>query len=52
MEWEDAPPLVILHYKGKRYSTPAQSATYEDLFSVTEERKLSGWVVTKYDSFY
>jgi hypothetical protein len=52
VEWEDAPPLVILHYKGKRYSTPAQSATYEYLFSVTEERKIDGWVVTKYDSFY
>ena len=52
VEWEDAPPLVILHYKGQRYSTPAQNATYKDLFSVTEEKKDSGWVVTKYDSFY
>ena len=52
VEWEDAPPLVILHYKGKRYSTPAQNATYEDLFSITEEKKSEGWTVTKYDSFY
>jgi predicted SnoaL-like aldol condensation-catalyzing enzyme len=52
VEWEDAPPLIILHYKGKRYSTPAQDATYKDLFSVTEEKKDEGWVVTKYDSFY
>jgi hypothetical protein len=52
VEWEDAPPLVILHYKGKRYSTPAQNATYEDLFSITEEKKTDGWTVTKYDSFY
>src|SRR5208337_437420 len=52
VEWEDAPPLVILHYKGKRYSTPSQDATYQDLFSVTEEKKDSGWTVTKYDSFY
>jgi len=52
VEWEDAPPLVILHYKGERYSTPAQDATYKDLFSVTEEKKDIGWVVTKYDSFY
>jgi len=52
VEWEDAPPLVILHYKGERYSTPAQNATYKDLFSITEERKAVGWVVTKYDSFY
>jgi len=52
VEWEDAPPLVILHYKGQRYSTPSQDATYKDLFSVTEEKKDSGWTVTKYDSFY
>jgi hypothetical protein len=52
VEWEDAPPLVILHYKGQRYSTPAQDATYKDLFSVTEEKKDDGWAVTKYDSFY
>jgi hypothetical protein len=52
VEWEDAPPLVILHYKGERYSTPAQDATYKDLFSITEEKKDDGWMVTKYDSFY
>jgi hypothetical protein len=52
VEWEDAPPLVILHFKGERYSTPAQDATYKDLFSVTEEKKDEGWTVTKYDSFY
>jgi predicted SnoaL-like aldol condensation-catalyzing enzyme len=52
VEWEDAPPLVILHYKGQRYSSPAQDSTYKDLFSVTEEKKDAGWVVTKYDSFY
>ncbi len=52
VEWEDAPPLVILYYKGQRYSTPAQDSTYKDLFSVTEEKKDDGWTVTKYDSFY
>jgi hypothetical protein len=52
VEWEDAPPLVILNFKGERYSTPAQDATYKDLFSVTEEKKDEGWMVTKYDSFY
>jgi len=52
VEWEDAPPLIILHYKGQRFSTAAQDATYKDLFSVTEEKKETGWVVTKYDSFY
>ena len=23
VQWEDAPPLVILYYKGKRYSSPS-----------------------------
>jgi len=52
VEWEDAPPLVILHYKGQRYSSLSRDATYKDLFSVTEEKKDSGWMVTKYDAFY
>jgi hypothetical protein len=52
VEWEDRPPLVILHYKGERYSTPAQDATYKDLFSVTLEKRDSPWTVTKYDAFY
>ena len=52
VEWEDAPPLIILHYKGQRYSSAAQDSTYKDLFSVTEENKGGGWTVTKYDSFY
>ena len=52
VEWEDTPPLIILHYKGQRYSSAAQDATYKDLFSVTEEKKGPGWTVTKYDSFY
>jgi hypothetical protein len=52
VDWEDAPPLVILRYKGERYSSPARDATYKDLFSVTEEKKETGWTVTKYDSFY
>jgi hypothetical protein len=52
VQWEDAPPLVILYYKGKRYSSPSQDATYKDLLSVTEEKGDSGWTVTKYDAFY
>ena len=52
VEWEDAPPLIILHYKGERYSTPSQDSTYKDLFSVTLEDKDAGWAVTKYDAFY
>jgi len=52
IEWEDAPPLIILHYKGQRYSSAAQSATYKDLFSVTLEKRDGPWSVTKYDAFY
>ena len=52
IEWEDSPPLIILHYKGERYTNPSQEATYRDLFSVTLENKDGGWEVTKYDAFY
>jgi predicted SnoaL-like aldol condensation-catalyzing enzyme len=52
VEWEDAPPLVILHYRGQRYSSSSHDETYKDLFSITEEKKDAGWSVTKYDSFY
>ena len=52
VEWEDAPPLIILHYKGERYSSPSQEATYKDLFSVTLENKDGAYEVTKYDAFY
>ena len=52
VEWEDAPPLVILYYKGERYSSASQEATYKDLFSVTLEKRDGPWTVTKYDAFY
>ncbi len=52
VEWEDAPPLVILYFRGERYNSPNRDSTYKDLFSVTEEKKDSGWEVTKYDAFY
>jgi hypothetical protein len=51
-EWEDAPPLRILHYRGKRLTRPGQKATYKELFSVTLEGKEGEWVVTKYDAMY
>lgn len=51
-EWEDAPPLIILHYRGLRESTPGQPETYKELFSVTTENKDGQWVITKYDSMY
>ena len=52
VEWEDTPPLRILHYRGERSDGPNQSGTYKELFSVTLENKDSGWVVTKYDAMY
>jgi hypothetical protein len=52
VDWEDAPPLRILHYRGKRLTTPGQKGTYKELFSVTTELKNGEWVVTKYDSMY
>src|SRR5271163_804922 len=27
VDWEDAPPLVILHYRGQRYSSPSHDET-------------------------
>lgn len=51
VEWEDTPPLRILHYRGKR-RTLGKPGTYKELLSVTLEDKDSGWVVTKYDAMY
>jgi hypothetical protein len=52
VEWEDAPPLRILHYRGKRRTSPGQKGTYQELFSVTLENQDGNWVVTKYDAMY
>lgn len=51
-DWEDAPPLRILHYRGKRRYSPSQNGTYKELISVTLENKEGEWVVTKYDAMY
>lgn len=51
-DWEDTPPLRILHYRGKRRNAPDQDGTYKELFSVTLEKKAGDWVVTKYDAMY
>ena len=51
VDWEDAPPLRILHYRGKRQNA-GQKGTYRELFSVTLENKDGDWVVTKYDAMY
>jgi hypothetical protein len=52
VDWEDAPPLRILHYRGKRRSNKGQPETYKELFSVTLENKGGVWEVTKYDALY
>lgn len=52
VDWEDAPPLIILHYRGKRRNSADQSGTYKELFTVTTENKAGEWVVTKYDAMY
>jgi hypothetical protein len=50
-DWEDAPPLRILNYRGARRHGPGRE-TYEELFSVTLEKRDAEWVVTKYDAMY
>jgi hypothetical protein len=52
VDWEDSPPLRILHYRGRRRVNAGESATYKELFSVTLENKDGGWEVTKYDAMY
>jgi hypothetical protein len=52
VDWEDTPPLRILHYRGKRRNSSGDSATYKELFSVTLENKDGAWEVTKYDAMY
>jgi hypothetical protein len=51
-EWEDAPPLTILHYRAKRLNAPDQAGTYTEQMNVTTEDKSGQWVVTKYDAMY
>lgn len=52
VDWESAPPLTILHYRGKRRNGNGQSGTYNGLLTVTTEDKDGQWVVTKYDAMY
>ena len=51
VDWEDTPPLRIIHYRGKRVGTPGQKGGYSE-FSVTLEDRDGRWVVTKYDAIY
>ena len=52
VEWEEAPPLIILHYRGERQSNAGQPGTDQELFTVTTEHKGGEWIVTKYDAMY
>ena len=52
VEWEDTPPLRILHYRGTRLDNPSQTDTYDELFSVTLDQRSGDWTVTKYDAMY
>jgi hypothetical protein len=52
VDWEDRPPLRILHYRGKRLNAPGDSTAYSGLMSVTLEKKSGQWDVTKYDALY
>lgn len=54
VDWEEAPPLVILHYRGKRPSNagPNQPGIDLDLFTLTVEHRGPEWAVTKYDAMY
>lgn len=51
VDWQDAPPFVILCYRGQRQNGQGQPGTYQDYFSVTTESKGGEWVVTKYTPF-
>lgn len=51
VDWEDAQPLIILHYRAKRQSKPGQPLD-QDMFTVTLEHQGAEWVVTKYDAMY
>jgi hypothetical protein len=51
-DWEDAPPLRILHYRGKRHNAPGQPGTYTELFAVTVDHRTGEWVATKYEALY
>ncbi len=52
VEWEDTPPLRILHYRGKRRNAGDDKTTYKELFSVTEDNRGGEWIVTKYEAMY
>src|SRR6266853_221894 len=44
VDWEDRPPLRILHYSGSRRN---EGSGYEELLSVTLDDRSGDWLVTK-----
>jgi hypothetical protein len=51
-DWEDAPPLIILHYRGVRRASPDQPGSDQDIFTLTMERQGAEFAVSKYDAMY
>jgi hypothetical protein len=53
-DWEDAPPLVVLRYRGvrPRNAGPDQPGIDQSLFTLTLEHRVGDWAVTKYDAMY
>jgi hypothetical protein len=51
-DWEDAPPLIILHYRGVRRASPDQPGTDRDIFTLTLDHQGSELAVSKYDAMY
>jgi hypothetical protein len=51
VDWEDRPPLRILHYSAKRRNQ-GEASIYEEQLSVTLDNRSGEWLVTKYDSLY
>ena len=51
VDWEDRPPLRILHYSAKR-GNEGEGSGHEELLSVTLDNRSGEWLVTKYDSLY
>jgi hypothetical protein len=52
VDWEQQPPLTILHYRATRRSAPGEDSYYKELFTVTIEKNGREWSVTKYDAMY
>ena len=51
VDWEDRPPLTILHYRGTRRNAPGEDTYYKEHLWVTVEHR-GAWQATKYDAMY